>query len=70
MKITKTDASPAAVEASKPTNREMQNEYNYLLAEQMTKSLLDHGLLTEEEYALVMAKNRKSFRPFFSKILA
>ncbi len=53
----------------KPTNEEMQNEYNYILAEQMTRKLLDHGLISVDEFDKIMAKNRKSFSPYISKIL-
>lgn len=53
----------------KPTNEEMQNEYNYILAEQMTRKLLDRGLISVDEFDKIMAKNRRSFSPFISKIL-
>ena len=53
----------------KPTDAEMQNEYNYNLAEQMTRKLLDKGLISDEEFDKIMAKNRLSFSPFISKII-
>lgn len=53
----------------KPTDEEMQNEYNFILAEQMTRKLLDQGLISEEEFNKIMAKNRRSFSPFISKII-
>ena len=53
----------------RPTNEEMQNEYNYILAEQMTRKLLDRGLISADEFDKIMAKNRRSFSPFISKIL-
>lgn len=53
----------------KPTDAEMQNEYNYILAEQMTRKLLDKGLISEEEFDKIMAQNRRSFSPFISKII-
>ena len=53
----------------RPTNEEMQNEYNYILAEQMTRKLLDRGLISVDEFDKIMAKNRRSFAPFISKIL-
>lgn len=54
---------------SKPSDDEMQNEYDYLLAEQMTEGLLTKGLITKDEYERIMAKNRRSFSPFLSKII-
>lgn len=57
------------VDVPVPTNEEMRNEYDYILAEQMTKKLLAQGLITEDEYEKIMAKNRDSFSPFISKIM-
>ena len=53
----------------RPTNEEMQNEYNYILAEQMTRKLLDRGLISVDEFDKIMAKNRRSFSQYISKIL-
>ena len=53
----------------KPTNAEMQNEYNYILAEQMTRKRLDKGRISEAEFDKIMAKNRQSFSPYISKIM-
>lgn len=53
----------------KPTNTEMQNEYNFILAEQMTKKLLDKGLISVDEFNKIMAKNRRSFSPYISRIM-
>lgn len=53
----------------KPTNEDMQNEYNYYLAEQLTKKLLDEGLISSDEFDKIMEKNRKTFSPFISKII-
>lgn len=58
-----------ATELPKPTNQEMQNEYDYILAEQMTKNLLSKGFITEDEYERIMARNRDSFSPVISKIM-
>ncbi len=51
------------------SNVELQREYDYLLAEQMTKNLLAAELITENEYEKIMDKNRASFQPFFSRIM-
>lgn len=58
-----------ATELPKPTNQEMQNEYDYILAEQMMKNLLSKGLITEDEYGRIMDRNRDSFSPLISKIM-
>lgn len=70
MNITQiTENGIVATEIPKPTNQDMQNEYDYILAEQMTKNLLSQGLITDDEYEKIMAKNRDSFSPFISKIM-
>ena len=40
------------VEASRPTDAELQNEYNYILAENFTKKLLEKGLISVDEGAV------------------
>lgn len=46
-----------------------QNEYNYVLAQQITKSLLVKGLITEAEFNKITAKNRESFSPLLGRIM-
>ena len=52
----------------RPTDAELQNEYDYLLAENITKKLLEKGLISVDEFNKIMAKNRESFSPFFARI--
>lgn len=63
------DGKVNPADVPKPTNEEMQNEYDYLLAEQLTKKLLDEGLISSDEFDKIMEKNRKTFSPFISKII-
>lgn len=63
------DGKVNPADVPKPTNDEMQNEYNYLLAEQLTKKLLDVGLITDDEFTRIMTRNRRSFSPFISKVI-
>ena len=63
------DGQIAYQDIPKPTDADMQNEYNYILAEQMTRKLLDQGLISVEEFNKIMAKTRRSFSPFISKII-
>ena len=53
---------------ARPTDVELQNEYNYILAENITKKLLEKGLISVDEFNKIMAKNRESFSPFFARI--
>ena len=56
-------------EVQKPTNEQMQNEYDYILAEQLTIKLRDKGLITVDEFNKIMAKNRQTFCPFIARII-
>ena len=69
MQVTQIADGIMTVDVPKPTDQEMQNEYNYFLAEQMTKKLLDKGLISVDEFNKIMGKNRRSFSPFISKII-
>ena len=52
----------------RPTDAELQNEYNYTLAENFTKKLLEKGLISVDEFNKIMEKNRRTFSPFFARI--
>lgn len=70
MQVTKLTAEQigAAPEKHQYTIEEMQREYNYVRAEQMTKKLFNKGLITEEEYNKIMTKNRQVFSPILSDL--
>lgn len=61
-------ADGSRAEASRPTDAELQNEYNYILAENLTKKLLEIGLISVDEFDKIMEKNRRTFSPLFSHI--
>lgn len=71
MQVTKLTAGQIGAVPKKHqyTEEEMQREYDYIRAEQMTKKLLDKGLIMEEEFDKITALNRKSFSPFLSEIM-
>lgn len=70
MQVTKLTAEQMDTKPKKHqyTEEEMQSEYNYIRAGQMTKKLLDKGMITEEEYNKIMDKNRQTFCPFLSDL--
>lgn len=45
------------------TEEELQHEYDYIRVEQMTKKLLDKGLITVDEFNKIMKLNRQIFSP-------
>lgn len=51
------------------TEKEMQQEYGYMLAQQMTKKLLEKGLISVDEFHKITAKNRKTFSPKLAAIM-
>jgi hypothetical protein len=51
------------------TSEALQNEYNYVLAQQITKRLLEAGLITKDKFNKIMAKNRESFSPVLAGIM-
>lgn len=45
------------------TEEELQYEYDYIRTEQMTKKLLDKGLITVDEFNKIMKLNQRIFSP-------
>lgn len=71
MQVTKIASGDVSYnDINKPTDEEMKNEYKYYLAEQMTKKLLEKGLISKVEFDKIMEKNQASFSPLLSKIMA
>lgn len=71
MQVTKLTADQIGVAPKKHqyTQEEMQREYDYIRAEQLTRKLLNEGIIMEEEFDKIAALNRKSFSPFLSEIM-
>ena len=59
----------AAPQKHEYTEEEMQQEYGYMLAQQMTKKLFNKGLISEEELHKITAKNRETFSPKLDAIM-
>ena len=51
------------------TQEQLQNEFNYIQAERITKILLDKGLISDVEYYKIMEANRRSFSPSLASLL-
>ena len=68
MQVTQIADGIMTADIPKPTDQEMQNEYNYFLAEQMTKKLLDKGLISVDEFNKIMGKNRRWNRKIIPKL--
>ncbi len=45
------------------TDDHMRRDFAYIAAGQITRKLLDQGLITLREFDMIMAKNREKFSP-------
>ena len=69
MQVTKLiDGNISYKDIPRPTDEEMQNEYDYILAEGITRKLLDMRTISLAEFEKIMVKNQQSFSPFISRI--
>lgn len=70
MQVTKLESVDSVkFEATKPTEDLVKNEYDYLVAENLTKRLLQKGYINQSEFDKIMAKNRETFSPFLAEIM-
>jgi hypothetical protein len=70
MQVTKLEAvETIKFEVAKPTEDSLKNEYEYLVAENLTKKLLEKGFINQSEFDKIMAKNRETFSPFLAEIM-
>lgn len=50
------------------TEEELQNEFDYIIAEKLTIGLLDSGLINEEQSEQIMDLNKQKFKPLLYRI--
>ena len=51
------------------TEEELQQEFNYILAQQMLKRMLNNGMISVDEFNKITEKNRQIFSPHLSRIM-
>ena len=68
MNITKIQDTPAAGRPEH-TDEEMRSEVSYIIAEQITKKLLEKEFITPGEFDKIMAKNREKFSPAIARFI-
>lgn len=69
MQVTKLeDAASTKFKAERPTEAALKNEHDYLVAESLTKKLLEKGLISQGEFDKIMARNRKTFSWLTAKV--
>ena len=69
IEVVREEDLPIHGRAPRMTNEQLQREINYFRAEQLTKKLLDAGLINEIEYKKIMKENRKTFKPFLAPLM-
>ena len=70
MQVTEvTSVTTPSIALSRISQEQLQQEFNFLRAEHLTKTMLNRGLITPDEYRLIMAENKVSFPTFISQIL-
>lgn len=51
------------------TQEQLQQEFYFIQAQKITQKLLSKGLITDEEYHLIMAENKVTFPTLLSPII-
>nr|WP_312059947.1 SHOCT domain-containing protein [Anaerotignum sp.] len=54
----------------KMSQEQLQREYDYILAQKLLKSMLENGLITEDEFHKITLLNRKTFSPSLAELMA
>ena len=70
MQVTEvTSVTTLSTALSRISQEQLQQEFNFLRAEHLTKTMLNQGLITADEYRRVMVENVVTFPTFISQIL-
>ena len=70
MQVTEvTSASKPLTALSQISHEQLQHEFNFLRAEHLTKTMLNQGLITPDEYRLIMIENMVTFQTYNSQNL-
>lgn len=55
-------------EISKLSDEELQNEYDFYIAEKILNSMLEAGLISDDELNKLRAENKRIFSPLLAEI--
>lgn len=70
MNVTKLEnGSKTNISTHQITTEDLQNEYNYILAERVLENMLEAGVITVDECNKIKALNRKYFSLILSEIM-
>lgn len=68
IKITEQNQAPVPLKYQM-TEEQMRKDYYYYLAQKIIKSMLDKGLITDDECRKITEKNRQTFSPYLVEIM-
>lgn len=51
------------------TQEQLQNEYQYVMAQTILKKMLEKGLICSDEFEKITVLNRQTFSPSLAKIM-
>ena len=69
MKITSNNQIRSDTPSREFTEESMQKDFEYEVAQMLTKRLVDNGLISEDEAVQVSELNKLNFEPFYKEIL-
>lgn len=69
MEVSKSTQIELDVAPRRMTHEAMQKDFEYEMAQKMTKNLLDEGLISIDEYDRISALNREKFSPFYADLM-
>lgn len=69
MEVSKSTQIELDVAPRRMTLDSMQKDFEYEMAQKLTKSLLDQGLISVDEYDRISELNRVKFYPFYGDLM-
>ena len=69
MQVSKNVPVATPVPARAMTKEAMQKDFDYEMAQKITKNLLDEGLISIDEYDRISALNAQKFSPFYGDLM-
>lgn len=70
MKVLKDSLSITETAPRVMTKEAMQRDFDYMMAEKMTKKLYEKGLISLDELHKISELNRQKFSPFYADLMA
>lgn len=51
------------------TDEQLQNDYNYYMAQKLLEIMLMHQMITDDEFNKITERNRQTFSPYLAEIM-